>query len=231
MLALLIKPPHGSICSWPLDLGLLKTKKRWTKLCVLLLWFPCFTDNCIYHVFSTWRCMHKGLLLGIYFYHLQPLATLDTCHAVLWMGHFVNCQKGLESTCKVYAFNVLLAIKTLVRIFRMNLRVLQRVSWIVHASQIPMSKYQGCQCAHPPKFKKDTSLESCWYEHAVQLPPPPFLQAKPLLEITLLLKNFAPTKVGYTSVLPCQETFDATNGRGSHSGWQLGVHHEKLVTI
>jgi hypothetical protein len=33
-----------------------------------------------------------------------------------------------------------------------------------------MSKYHGCQYAHPPKFKKDTSLESCWYEHAVQLP-------------------------------------------------------------
>jgi len=45
------------------------------------------------------------------------------------------------------------------------------------------------------------------------------------------IKNFAPTKVAYTSVLLCQGTFDATNGRGSQSGWQLGVHHEKLVTV
>jgi len=62
-------------------------------------------------------------------------------------------------------------------------------------------------------------------------PPPFFLQAKPLLEINPLLKKFAPTKVGYTSVLPCQGTFDATNGHGSLSGWQLGFHHKKLVTV
>jgi hypothetical protein len=58
---------------------------------------------------------------------LLPLATTSYLMilAVQYCGWDIlsTVKRAYKNTCKVYAFKILLAIKTLVRIFRMNLRI------------------------------------------------------------------------------------------------------------